>query len=243
MDKPIPEAVQSPVKSVRDAAQYLIRYPGDDYAQRHLLERIDQLEARLTAAQQQGSGDLGEVVCLACGDPIMPMGQVCHACSHPVSAPPSAPVGVVEALSELVDLMQGVIDGEYKPDSFTLQPARAALAQQPSVAPVGVEGLPGLPCGVAVVTAKPGCGGTTAHVRIPQDAGTQLYSPQQVRDLMQQAAALAQQPAAVDGATRLLRAYRLAPKFSNDHNAIKQTCALEDEIDLFLATQHQEPTT
>ena len=45
---------------------------------------------------------------------------------------PSAPVGVVEALSELVDLMQGVIDGEYTPDSFTLQPARAALAQQPA---------------------------------------------------------------------------------------------------------------
>jgi len=45
------------------------------------------------------------------------------------------------------------------------------------------------------------------------------------------------QPAAVDEATRLLRAYRGAPKFSNDHNAIKQTCALEDEIDLFLATQ------
>ena len=44
----------------------------------------------------------------------------------------SAPVGVVEALSELVDLMQGVIDGEYTPDSFTLQPARAALAQQPA---------------------------------------------------------------------------------------------------------------
>jgi hypothetical protein len=49
-----------------------------------------------------------------------------------------------------------------------------------------------------------------------------------------------QQPAAVDEATRLLRAYRGAPKFSNDHNAIKQTCALEDEIDLFLATQQQE---
>jgi hypothetical protein len=31
------------------------------------------------------------------------------------------------ALSELTDLMQGVIDGDYRPDSFTLQPARAAL--------------------------------------------------------------------------------------------------------------------
>lgn len=34
-----------------------------------------------------------------------------------------------EALVELVDLMQGVIDGEYTPDSFTLQPARAALGE------------------------------------------------------------------------------------------------------------------
>jgi hypothetical protein len=25
--------------------------------------------------------------------------------------------------------MQGVIDGNYKPDSFTLQPARAAIAK------------------------------------------------------------------------------------------------------------------
>lgn len=34
---------------------------------------------------------------------------------------------LVEALEELVDLMQGVIDGDYKPDSFTLKPAKAAL--------------------------------------------------------------------------------------------------------------------
>ena len=31
------------------------------------------------------------------------------------------------ALEELTDLMQGVIEGDYKPDSFTLQPAREAL--------------------------------------------------------------------------------------------------------------------
>ena len=33
-----------------------------------------------------------------------------------------------EALEELAGLMQGVIDGDYKPDSFTLQVANAALA-------------------------------------------------------------------------------------------------------------------
>lgn len=33
-----------------------------------------------------------------------------------------------EALSELVDLVGDMISGEYTPDSFTLQPARQALA-------------------------------------------------------------------------------------------------------------------
>ena len=45
----------------------------------------------------------------------------------------------------------------------------------------------------------------------------------------------------IDEAVRLLREYREAPKVSNDHDAIKRTVALEDEIDAFLATQHQEP--
>lgn len=34
-----------------------------------------------------------------------------------------------KALEELVDLMQDTIDGNYKPDSFTLQTARQALAK------------------------------------------------------------------------------------------------------------------
>jgi hypothetical protein len=34
-----------------------------------------------------------------------------------------------EALTELVDLMDGVLEGDYKPDGFTTQPARAALAK------------------------------------------------------------------------------------------------------------------
>jgi hypothetical protein len=36
---------------------------------------------------------------------------------------------LLDALSELVDLMRDVIDGDYKPDSFTLQPAQAAIAK------------------------------------------------------------------------------------------------------------------
>ena len=36
--------------------------------------------------------------------------------------------GLAEALCELTDIVQGIIDGECRPDSFTLQPARDALA-------------------------------------------------------------------------------------------------------------------
>lgn len=36
---------------------------------------------------------------------------------------------ILAALIELTDLMQGVIDGDYIPDSFTLQPAHAALVK------------------------------------------------------------------------------------------------------------------
>jgi hypothetical protein len=36
---------------------------------------------------------------------------------------------LLEALEELVDLMEAVRTGEYKPDSFTTQPARAAIAK------------------------------------------------------------------------------------------------------------------
>ena len=34
---------------------------------------------------------------------------------------------LLDTLKELYDLMQGVIDGDYKPDSFTLQPARLII--------------------------------------------------------------------------------------------------------------------
>jgi hypothetical protein len=45
--------------------------------------------------------------------------------AHLVAASPD----LLEALEELSDLMQGVIDGDYKPDCLTLQPARAAIAK------------------------------------------------------------------------------------------------------------------
>ena len=40
---------------------------------------------------------------------------------------------LLEALKELADLMQGVIDGDYTPDSFTLQPAHNAIKQASTV--------------------------------------------------------------------------------------------------------------
>lgn len=36
---------------------------------------------------------------------------------------------LLEALEEMVDLFDGLVSGEYQPDSFTTQPARAAIAK------------------------------------------------------------------------------------------------------------------
>jgi hypothetical protein len=37
---------------------------------------------------------------------------------------------VRSSLEELVDLVQGIIDGEYEPDHLTLQPAKIALKRE-----------------------------------------------------------------------------------------------------------------
>ena len=47
------------------------------------------------------------------------------ATAHLIAAAPD----LYEALKELADLMRGVIAGDYTPDSFTLQPADAALGR------------------------------------------------------------------------------------------------------------------
>ena len=41
----------------------------------------------------------------------------------------SAAPDMYEALSELIELVGGILEGNYKPDSFTLQPARFAIAK------------------------------------------------------------------------------------------------------------------
>jgi hypothetical protein len=69
------------------------------------------------------------------------IGPLCPDCGETTeaaattAAPGEAAVpSIRDALAELVDLMQGVIDGNYEPDSFTLQPARAALSNPAPVA-------------------------------------------------------------------------------------------------------------
>lgn len=48
-----------------------------------------------------------------------------HANARLIAASPC----LLEALEELVDLFDGLVSGEYQPDSFTTQPARAAIAK------------------------------------------------------------------------------------------------------------------
>jgi HAMP domain-containing protein len=46
---------------------------------------------------------------------------------HELGECPDASVGLIEAAEELADLMDDVVRGNYKPDSFTTQPLRKAL--------------------------------------------------------------------------------------------------------------------
>ncbi|KJJ61529.1 hypothetical protein RT21_20025 [Pseudomonas sp. 10B238] len=48
-----------------------------------------------------------------------------YANAHLIAAAPE----LLEALTELADLVEAIISGEYAPDSFTTQPARAAIAK------------------------------------------------------------------------------------------------------------------
>lgn len=57
------------------------------------------------------------VVCLECGQPTMPIGQVCYSCLHPPTAPPSAPVGVELLCRVYADAYHhghhATVEGEY----------------------------------------------------------------------------------------------------------------------------------
>ncbi|WP_370193278.1 hypothetical protein [Aurantimonas coralicida] len=58
--------------------------------------------------------------------------------------PADVPHDVGEVLSELADLMDAVVEGEYKPDSFTTQPARAVLRTRATPAPSPSTATPDL---------------------------------------------------------------------------------------------------
>lgn len=83
-----------------------------------------------------------EVVCLECGQPTMHTGQVCYACSHPDTAPPSAPVGVEDGPIDASDNAEYI---EYCADRLercglrvtagalrVIAQEHRALAQQPA---------------------------------------------------------------------------------------------------------------
>lgn len=58
--------------------------------------------------------------------------MVAYGDSHPTQANArliAAAPDLLEALEELADLFDAMVSGEYRPDSFTTQPARAAIAK------------------------------------------------------------------------------------------------------------------
>lgn len=61
-----------------------------------------------------------------------PYGQLVDTAADLIEQQASVIEQMREALEELKDLMEDVYQGNYHPDSFTTQPARNALALQPS---------------------------------------------------------------------------------------------------------------
>jgi hypothetical protein len=251
MDKPIPEAVQSPVKSVRDAAQYLIRYPGDDYAQRHLLERIDQLEARLTAAQQQGQAvafdierartladyvvgyaravelkSLSSDACVALRD----LHAMLHAQPMQQGGGDVAMEAWNAALNDAGELRSNAPDERYARRAANVESWIKSNRPAPPSAPVGVE--------AALRDALQLLIDFIELDKLAMDADALFIAKR----------AIAQQPAAVDGAyptprnrAEAVALARLALAHLGVIDAHIDAAIARCETDL--ATQHQEPTT
>src|SRR5690606_15851199 len=194
------------------------------------------LEA-LTAAQQQGQA----VACGGCGnaDPE----KVCIGCLHPFAAPPIAPVGVEDAGSRAVaaELLRcfeswepgvRVLGNVQARDGADLM--RRILAQQPSVAPVGVEWTDDRiiavckAAGVRWIEADEEEGGFPG--------GFDITHMPEMRRLF---TALAQQPAAVDEAM----AERFCRRWYEITGRSLERAHVLASLDAALATQHQEPTT
>jgi predicted nuclease with TOPRIM domain len=103
----------------------------DDEFERVRCER-DELQRKLEAIRHIPAykvTGLGKVVKVVRQSDIE---KVLGATQPPLQQPSREQVAVA-VLLELVHLMQGVIDGEYAPDSHTLQPARSFFAQYPEL--------------------------------------------------------------------------------------------------------------
>lgn len=82
-----------------------------------------------------------EVVCLECGQPMMPMGQVCQACLHPADDPAEAQAsGGGEVVAEVCEDQSGKYMC-WSPGLKPLPPAGTKLYTAPPSAPVGVEDM------------------------------------------------------------------------------------------------------
>lgn len=109
---------------MRIASQIIsVASPADFEYTKKLIEAADEIERQepVFMWHRGATAEESEVVDVDCACP----------CCVPLYAHPQPVLdasALVEALEELVDLMQGVIDGDYVPDCLTLQPATAALA-------------------------------------------------------------------------------------------------------------------
>jgi hypothetical protein len=90
----------------------------DEQLASDIIQYASRLHSRYLANQQPTS-------CVGCEGVPAPENSPCSVCGQKSTSDVSA---LVEALEELVDLMEDTRQGEYIPDSFTTQPARIALA-------------------------------------------------------------------------------------------------------------------
>lgn len=89
----------------------------DEQLASDIIQYASRLHSRYMANQQPTS-------CVGCEGAPVPDNSPCSVCGQKSTSDVSV---LIEALEELVDLMEDTRQGEYIPDSFTTQPARIAL--------------------------------------------------------------------------------------------------------------------
>ena len=70
----------------------------------------------------------GETICVCTDEPIVTNAMVQRDMHDEITTLKSALREAKAALEDAESCMQGVIEGDYKPDSFTTQPYRLAIA-------------------------------------------------------------------------------------------------------------------